>query len=97
MDPQKSRGDSIFNLKIEYFECGEQTPGIEYVECGEQTPGTILVDDSELPKVSVFKYFGSQISADGSTLVEAEYRANAAWVKWRQVAGVICDRIGRCH
>ncbi|EPB72944.1 hypothetical protein ANCCEY_07976 [Ancylostoma ceylanicum] len=64
----------------------------EYVECGEQTPGTIFVDDAELPKASAFKYLGSRISADGSTLVEAEYRANAAWSKWRQVTGVMCDR-----
>ncbi|EYC10880.1 hypothetical protein Y032_0053g2350 [Ancylostoma ceylanicum] len=64
----------------------------EYVECGEQTPGTIFVDDAEVPKASAFKYLGSRISADGSTLVEAEYRANAAWSKWRQVTGVMCDR-----
>ncbi|EYC37425.1 hypothetical protein Y032_0792g2374 [Ancylostoma ceylanicum] len=56
----------------------------EYVECGEQTPGKIFVDDAEPPKASAFKYLGSRISADGSTLVEAEYRANAAWGKWRQ-------------
>ncbi|KIH65851.1 hypothetical protein ANCDUO_03821 [Ancylostoma duodenale] len=64
----------------------------EYVQYGEQTPGTILVDDIELPKVSVFKDLGSRISADGSTVVEAEHRANAAWIKWRQIAGVMCDR-----
>ncbi|EYC03701.1 hypothetical protein Y032_0092g2571 [Ancylostoma ceylanicum] len=64
----------------------------EYVECGEQTPGTIFVDDADLPKVSAFKYLWPRISANGSTLVEAEHRANAAWSKWRQVTGVMCDR-----
>ncbi|EYC17540.1 hypothetical protein Y032_0030g2121 [Ancylostoma ceylanicum] len=64
----------------------------EYVECGEQTPGTILADNAELPKVSAFKYLGSRISADGSTLVEGEYRANAAWNKWWQVTGVMRNR-----
>ncbi|EYC02683.1 hypothetical protein Y032_0098g3069 [Ancylostoma ceylanicum] len=65
----------------------------EYVECGEQSLGTILVDDAKLSKVSAFKYnLGSRISADGSTLVEAQYRANSAWNKWRQVTEVMCDR-----
>ncbi|EYC05647.1 hypothetical protein Y032_0081g1494 [Ancylostoma ceylanicum] len=65
----------------------------EYVECRERTPGTaILVDDAELPKVSVSEYLGSRISAEGNSLVEAEYRANAAWNKWRHVIEVICDR-----
>ncbi|EYC25238.1 hypothetical protein Y032_0012g1779 [Ancylostoma ceylanicum] len=64
----------------------------KYVECGEQTPGTIFVDDAKLPEVSTFEYLGSRISADGSTLVEAEYRTNAAWSKWRQVTGVMFDR-----
>ncbi|EYB98460.1 hypothetical protein Y032_0131g1640 [Ancylostoma ceylanicum] len=64
----------------------------EYVECGEQTPGTIFVDDAELPKAPAFKYLGSRISADGTTLGEAEYRANAAWSKWRQVRGVMFYR-----
>ncbi|EYB84164.1 hypothetical protein Y032_0322g2450 [Ancylostoma ceylanicum] len=63
----------------------------EYAECGGQTPGTVFVDDAELPKVSAFKYLGSHISADASTTVEAEYRANAAWNKWRHVTGVMCD------
>ncbi|KAL6735402.1 hypothetical protein Aduo_005847 [Ancylostoma duodenale] len=64
----------------------------EYLECGEHTPGTISIDNEELPKVFVFKYLGSRISADGNTLTEAECRANAAWGKWRQVTGVLCDR-----
>ncbi|EYB81101.1 hypothetical protein Y032_0392g575 [Ancylostoma ceylanicum] len=64
----------------------------EYLECGEQTPGTIFIDNEVLAKTSVFKYLGSRTSADGNTLVEAECRANAAWTKWRQVTGVMCDK-----
>ncbi|EYC42513.1 hypothetical protein Y032_0528g2973, partial [Ancylostoma ceylanicum] len=64
----------------------------EYLVCGEQTSGTIYIDNEELPKASVFKYLGSRISADGNTIVEAEWRANDAWSKWRQVTGVMCDK-----
>ncbi|EYC03700.1 hypothetical protein Y032_0092g2571 [Ancylostoma ceylanicum] len=62
----------------------------EYVECGEQTPGTIFVDDADLPKVSAFKYLWPRISANGSTLVEAEHRANAAWRYIAQWYGTTC-------
>lgn len=64
----------------------------EYLECGQLTLGTISVDGHELPKTFQFKYLGSQVSWDGDTLPDARARVNAAWLKWRQVTGVLCDK-----
>ncbi|KIH42950.1 hypothetical protein ANCDUO_27058, partial [Ancylostoma duodenale] len=50
--------------RLEQYGMRLNTKKTEYVECGEQTPCTILVDDSEPPKVSTFKYLGSRITAD---------------------------------
>ena len=64
----------------------------EYLECGEQTDGTINIGGQPLKKVTKFKYLGSQVTSDCGTITDARARANAAWLKWRQVTGVLCDR-----
>jgi hypothetical protein len=64
----------------------------EYLECGQQSDWTIQVDGQDLKKTERFKYLGSLISSDGDTLPDARARVNAAWLKWRQVTGVLCDR-----
>ncbi len=68
------------------------TKKTDYIECGPQTDGTINVSGEDLKKVTRFKYLGSIISSDGDTLPDAGARVNAAWMKWRQVTGVLCDR-----
>jgi Reverse transcriptase (RNA-dependent DNA polymerase)/Endonuclease/Exonuclease/phosphatase family len=64
----------------------------EYMECGPQTEGTINIDGEDLKKASEFRYLGSIISHDGSITPDVRARVNAAWMKWRQVTGVLCDR-----
>ena len=64
----------------------------EYMECGPQSDGTITIDGSDLPKSTKFKYLGATLSADGDSAVDARARTSAAWLKWRQVTGVLCDR-----
>jgi len=39
-----------------------------------------------------FKYLGSTLSCDGDVTPEVRDRIKAAWVKWCQVTGVLCDR-----
>ncbi len=65
----------------------------EYMECDLQTVGTIIVDGQDLKKVKCFKYLGSTLSADGDSLPDARVRVSVAWLKWRQVSGVLCDRV----
>jgi hypothetical protein len=64
----------------------------EYMECGPQTDGTIQIDNQDLNKVEQFKYLGSLVNSNCDTLLDARARVNAAWMKWRQVTGVLCDR-----
>uniref|UniRef100_W5NK01 ribonuclease H n=1 Tax=Lepisosteus oculatus TaxID=7918 RepID=W5NK01_LEPOC len=68
------------------------TKKTEYMECGPQTVGTTNISGEDLKKVTQFKYFGSIISSDGDTLPDARALVNAAWMKRRQVTGVLCDR-----
>ncbi|KAK3531985.1 hypothetical protein QTP86_002271 [Hemibagrus guttatus] len=68
------------------------TKKTEYMECGLQIDGSITMDGEDLKKVTEFKYLGSIISSDGDLLPDVRAHITAAWMKWRQVAGVLCDR-----
>ena len=46
----------------------------------------------ELKQATSFKYLGSVISEEGGSDLEVRQRIKAAWVKWRQVSGVILDK-----
>ncbi|EYC10962.1 hypothetical protein Y032_0053g2394 [Ancylostoma ceylanicum] len=52
-------------------------------------PSTIQVDENDLRRTDYFTYLGSTLSADGNLVVA---RANAAWLKWRSMTGVLCDK-----
>ena len=39
-----------------------------------------------------FKYLGAEIEAEGRVLGAVKQRVKAAWTKWREVTGVMCDR-----
>ena len=64
----------------------------EYMEVGKQTPGTISIDGEELKKTTSYKYLGSHISAEGGLQEEVAGRMNTAWMKWKALTGVLCDR-----
>lgn len=64
----------------------------EYLESGDQTDSSISIGGQQLNKVTEFKYLGSFISSDGSMIPDVCLRINAAWMKWRQVTGVLCDQ-----
>jgi len=52
----------------------------EYLESGTQTDGTVNIGGTQLKKV------------DGDITPDVRARVIAAWLKWRQVTGVLCDR-----
>ncbi|VDP14074.1 unnamed protein product [Heligmosomoides polygyrus] len=61
----------------------------------EQCTETILDCHGEMiEKVEEFGYLGSDLSEEGSVDQAVRGRINAAWLKWRESAGIFCDR--RC-
>ena len=47
---------------------------------------------SVIKQVEKFKYLGSTLSQEGGCEAEVESRIKAAWGKWREVSGVVCDK-----
>ena len=47
---------------------------------------------SQLKQVTNFKYLGSTIEETGGCELEVKERVRAAWNKWREVKGVVCDK-----
>lgn len=62
------------------------------LESVPQTDGPITIDGEPLIKVTQFKYLGSLVTSDCKTLPDARACVNAAWMKCRQVTGVLCDK-----
>ncbi|VDO99512.1 unnamed protein product [Heligmosomoides polygyrus] len=61
----------------------------------EQCAGSILDCQGEtIEKVEEFRYLGSDLSEEGSVDQAVRGRINAAWLKWRESTGILCDR--RC-
>uniref|UniRef100_A0A7I4YGQ6 Transposase n=1 Tax=Haemonchus contortus TaxID=6289 RepID=A0A7I4YGQ6_HAECO len=45
-------------------------------------------------KIQIFGYLGSDLVVNGSVDQAGKARMNAAWMKWREFSGILCDR--RC-
>ncbi|EYC26829.1 hypothetical protein Y032_0010g986 [Ancylostoma ceylanicum] len=43
-------------------------------------------------QIHTYKYLGSTLTSVGSLLREVLGRVNAAWMKWRSMTGVLCDK-----
>ena len=52
----------------------------------------VRLGNNELKTVKGFKYLGSVIQENGEIEDEIRSRTNAAWAKWREVSGVLCDK-----
>ena len=63
-----------------------------HLESGVQTDARLSIDNQDLHKPLSFKYLGSNISSDGSPYADASARSAAAWLKWKDLTGVLCDR-----
>ena len=52
----------------------------------------VAIRRSPLKTVTYFRYLGSLIQDSGSVEEEIQSRAAAAWSKWREISGVVCDK-----
>ena len=48
--------------------------------------------NAELPTVTSFKYLGSLFTSEGGSQYDVNNRIRIGWMKWKEVAGVMCDR-----
>ena len=60
-----------------------------------KTDEPLVIRDSTgkgLKQVQKFKYLGSVVNATGGCEEDVKHRITAAWQKWKDLAGVVCDR-----
>ena len=53
---------------------------------------SIQLRDGLIQTVKVFKYLGSMFAAEGGSETDVNNIVKAAWVKWREVSGVMSDK-----
>ena len=63
----------------------------EYMETNS-SDGTIRVNGENMPEAKIFRYLGSTIQHDGCVDVAVRTRVSAAWIRWKEVTGVLCDK-----
>ena len=52
----------------------------------------IRLGDDKLNTVTTFKYLGSIFDRNGGAESDIDNRVKLAWMKWKQLTGVICDK-----
>ena len=52
----------------------------------------IQLGDDKLNTVTTFKYLGSIFDSNGGAERDINNRVKLAWMKWKQVTGVLCDK-----
>ncbi|XP_047987090.1 uncharacterized protein LOC125226951, partial [Leguminivora glycinivorella] len=63
----------------------------EYMACGGTDPDPITGGGESVLKTDKFKYLGSVLHESGEIDHDVQARISAAWAKWREVTGVLCD------
>ncbi|VDO67408.1 unnamed protein product [Haemonchus placei] len=67
----------------------------KFLSSEEGTESIVYGRGKAIEKVQDFRYLGSDPAADGSVdQAVKKWRINAAWTKWRESTGILCDR--RC-
>nr|QQJ42582.1 chitinase 6-2 [Sogatella furcifera] len=59
---------------------------------GHEDGHVIQLEGTALNQVEKFKYLGSTICKDGELDNEIAHRVNTAWINWRKMTGILCDR-----
>ena len=75
------RGLKVSRSKTEYLRAGD-------VDDGEE----LKLQEEKVKRAKNFKYLGLTVSSDGRCEKEMRRRIQAAWMSWKKVSGVLCDR-----
>ncbi len=68
--------------KTETMVCAKIQEKVDIVDC----------HGKRLNQVNCFKYLGSTITATGGCETDVKCRIKAAWCKWKELSGVVCDK-----
>jgi hypothetical protein len=79
----EAKGFRLSRSKTEYMKCDFSVMGYE--------DGDVSLDGQVVPKKDTFHYLGSMLQKEGDIDEDVSHRIKAEWLKWRQVAGVLCD------
>ncbi|XGW16609.1 hypothetical protein V3C99_001789 [Haemonchus contortus] len=66
----------------------------KFLSSEEGTESIVDGRGEAIEKVQDFRYLGSDLAADSSVDQTVKSRINAAWTKWRESTGILCDH--RC-
>ncbi|KAJ8713557.1 hypothetical protein PYW07_013927 [Mythimna separata] len=64
----------------------------EYMSCGSTDSNTIPISSDLITRSDTFRYLESVLHEFGNVADDVQARIDAAWAKWREVTGVVCDR-----
>jgi len=78
-------GLKVSRKKTEHLQPKKSTTRIRMKRYGQE-------DYTELPTTNKFKYLGTVIDQDGGCEAEVTRRISAAWDKWRDLSGAMCDK-----
>ncbi|KAI5739102.1 hypothetical protein M8J77_015025 [Diaphorina citri] len=56
------------------------------------TEQRLHLDGVELNVMDKFKYLGSVVDKEGELDCEIAHRVSAAWMNWKKMTGVLCDK-----
>ncbi|CAG4933975.1 unnamed protein product [Parnassius apollo] len=59
--------------------------------CNSTDLTSLRIGDDTVERTDNFRYLGSVLDASGDIDRDIKARISAAWAKWREVTGVICD------
>ncbi|CAG5043572.1 unnamed protein product [Parnassius apollo] len=59
--------------------------------CNSTDLTSLRIGDDTVERTDNFRYLGSVRDASGDSDRDIKARISAAWAKWREVTGVICD------
>lgn len=66
----------------------------QYMVCNKPGPleDPLVIDGQQVTRCDEYKYLGTILHTTGDLEANIQHRIAAAWLKWRELTGVTCDR-----
>ena len=84
-DQFERHGLIVSRTKTAYMKCNDY-------DNNPRTYEEIQLGDDKLNTITTFKYLGSIFDSNGGAERDINNRVRLAWMKWKQLTGVLCDK-----